>query len=275
MLISVTDTDNEVSKPAVLRAVRLGKPSRITAFVLGFAGLAAGGVAVFVTHLEAGPVGLMAVGLIFMIIALGGVLPTRLKWGESEATWGEIERQAVETFVERVAEVTPVKNQREFLGALSDLAVNAPRVAGPALSAYAYEQLVMSMLGDAVKTIGEDISLPRQVVLAERGPVRGPDAVISAADGRTLIVELKVSQKISAREILRQLERFRSEMPGSGLRGALVVSKHPIWGSEMLTDEPYTYYIVVEGREDQNRLTRVVRQAFAALATAHSDGRKD
>ena len=87
----------------------------------------------FVTHLEAGPVALLAVGLyLHLIVGLAGTLPTRLKVGDNEAAW-EIERQAVETFVERVADATPVANQREFLGALSDLAEDAPRIAGPAL----------------------------------------------------------------------------------------------------------------------------------------------
>src|ERR1700759_1261785 len=100
MLTSVTDKDVEASKLAVRSAVNLSKPSRITALALGFSGLGGGGVAVFVTHLEAGPVGLMAVGLIFMIIALGGVLPTRLKIGEGEAEWQAAAGEIIETAVE-------------------------------------------------------------------------------------------------------------------------------------------------------------------------------
>lgn len=271
MLTGVADTDVEVAKPAARSAIRLSMPSRVTAFALGFAALGAGGVAVFVTHLEAGPVGLIAVGLIFMIIGLSGTLPNRLKVGENEAAW-EMERQAVETFVERVAEDVPVANQREFLGALSDLAEDAPRFATPMFSALAYERLLMSMLGDAVKTLGEDINLPAPTLQLEprMADIR-PDAVISTADGRTLIVELKISQRISARDILRQLQRYRERMPGSG---ALLVSKYPVRDSDLLTQEPYTYHVVVAGREDQNELTRAIRRAFDDLAKARSDGDK-
>src|ERR1700730_17124592 len=122
MLTDVADTKAEASKLAVRDgAITLKRFGRVTAFALGFSGLGAGGGAVFVTHLEAGPIGLLAVGLVFMIIGLSGTLPTRLKFGDNEASW-EIEKQAVETFVERVAETTPVANRREFLGALTDLA---------------------------------------------------------------------------------------------------------------------------------------------------------
>ncbi len=268
----MADTDVEGPRRETRVAHKLGMPSRVTAFALGVAALGAGGVAVFMTHLEAGPVGLLAVGLIFTIIALAGTLPTRLKVGDNEAAW-EIERQAVETFVERVAEDVPVVNQREFLGALNDLAEDAPRFAAPVFSALAYERLLMSMLEDAIKTLDEDINLPAPVLkLESRLSDMKLDAVISTADGRTLIVELKASHRISARDGLRQLQTYRDRMPG--LSGALLISRYPLRGSEVLTLEPYTYYVVVAGREDQNELTRVIRRAFDDLAKARSDGDK-
>ena len=58
----------------------------------------------------------------------------------------EGEREAVGTFVERVAEDVPVANQREFLGALSDLAEDAPEVAARGMSAFAYEFLIRQEL---------------------------------------------------------------------------------------------------------------------------------
>jgi hypothetical protein len=113
----VADKEIEIPKRAMAASGKLNMPSRITTFALGLTALGAGSVAVFTTHLEAGPVAMLAVGLIFMIVGLAGTLPIRLKVGDNEATW-EIERQAAERFVERVAD-TPVANQREFLGALS------------------------------------------------------------------------------------------------------------------------------------------------------------
>lgn len=266
----MADTEVEAPRHASRATNKLGMPSRIVAFALGIAGLGAGAVAVFVTHLEAGPVALLAVGLIFMVVGLAGTLPTRLKVGDNEAAW-EIERQAVETFVERITEDVPAANQREFLGALGDLAEDAPRFAAPIFSALAYERLVRSMLDDAVKMLGEDINLPAPVLQWEprEADIR-PDAVISTADGRTLVIELKISQRISARDVLRQLQRYRDRMPG--LCGAMLISKYPVRASEVFTQEPYTYYVVVAGREDQNELTRAIRRAFDDLAEARSDG---
>ena len=62
------------------------------AVALGVAGLGAGGVAVFVTKLEAGPVALLAVGFLFIVVGMSGRLPNRLKIGESEAAWPDIEK---------------------------------------------------------------------------------------------------------------------------------------------------------------------------------------
>jgi hypothetical protein len=91
----VADKDVEVSKtttPAVGRpGNNLSTPSLVTAYALGIASLGAGGVAVFITHVEAGPVALLFVGLIFMIVALSGRLPTRLKLGENEAEWQRLQ----------------------------------------------------------------------------------------------------------------------------------------------------------------------------------------
>jgi hypothetical protein len=271
-LIAVADKNVEVPKRETRVANKLGMPSRAAAFALGVAALGAGGVAVFITHLEAGPVGLLAVGLIFMIVGLAGTLPTRLRVGDNEAAW-EIERQAVETFVERVAEDVPVANQREFLGALDDLAEDAPRFAAPLYSALAYERLVMSMLEDAVRTLDEDVNLPSPVLQWQprRADVK-MDAVVYTADDRTLIVELKASQRAFGRDILRQLQVYRDRMPG--LSGALLISRYPVRGSDLLTQEPYTYHVVVAGREDQNELTRVMRRAFEDLAKARRDGDK-
>jgi len=83
---------------------------------LGLVGLGSGGVAVFVTHLEAGPVALLAVGLVLLLVAAGGRLPSRLKVGDSEATW-----DAVEEFVERVAEGVSPDQRPELVDALNDL----------------------------------------------------------------------------------------------------------------------------------------------------------
>lgn len=72
------------------QAVRIQPWARWVAGFLGAAGVGSGGVAVFLTHVEAGPVALIAGGVLFLFLALGGVMPTRLKIGDNEAEWQEI-----------------------------------------------------------------------------------------------------------------------------------------------------------------------------------------
>jgi hypothetical protein len=60
-LTGVADKEVEAPKTAARsRGIKLSKPSRTFAFILGLAGLGAGGAAVYLTQVEAGPVGLMA-----------------------------------------------------------------------------------------------------------------------------------------------------------------------------------------------------------------------
>jgi hypothetical protein len=92
----------------------------------GIAGLGAGGVAVFITHVEAGPVALLAVGLIFMIVALGGRLPTRLKIGENGAEWQEAAGEVIETALD----AAPPSARAELavqLRELAEVALGPPR----------------------------------------------------------------------------------------------------------------------------------------------------
>jgi hypothetical protein len=72
------------------QAVKVQPWARWVAGFAGAAGCGSGGVAVFLTHLEAGPVALIAGGVLFLLLALGGVLPTRLKIGDNEAEWQEV-----------------------------------------------------------------------------------------------------------------------------------------------------------------------------------------
>ena len=83
--------------------------ARWLAGLLGAAGLGAGGAAVFLTQAEAGPVALIAAGALFLLLALGGVMPTRVKIGESEAEWQEIAQS-----------VADIQRQAPELGALLD-----------------------------------------------------------------------------------------------------------------------------------------------------------
>src|SRR4051794_5360889 len=108
----------------------LGKSQRAAAWVLGLGGLGSGGTAVFVTDSEAGPVALLVVGLILVLVAVGGRLPTRLKFGDNEAAW-----DAVEEYVTVTVTDAPPPERKAQLDRLTELAREAPEVTGPALRA--------------------------------------------------------------------------------------------------------------------------------------------
>jgi hypothetical protein len=267
MLTDVADTDVEAPRRAARATNKLGTPSRVTAFALGIAGLGAGAVAVFVTHLEAGPVALLAVGLIFMIVGLAGTLPTRLKVGDNEAAW-EIERQAVETFVERVAEVTPVANQREFLGALGDLAEDAPEVAARGISAVAYEQQLRAELEEVVREL--EHSFPdRQPVkfVTEITADRQVDAIIQGPTGRLVAVEAKLSaQRLAPSwiDLMHQIY-FDKSRASSDLTALLLVTRTPLTRAlaERLKEYPEIRHILFRGPEDRGALKRALREVLA------------
>jgi tetratricopeptide (TPR) repeat protein len=79
--------------------------------VLGLAGVGSGGAAVFLTHVEAGPVALIAGGVVFLLISFSGAMPTYLKVGATEAKW----QREIQESVRRIEEHAPE------VGALLDL----------------------------------------------------------------------------------------------------------------------------------------------------------
>ncbi len=62
--------------------------ARWSAAGLGLAGLSLGATAVFVSENQAGTVALLVVGLSLLFVALAGVLPLRMKWGDKEIDFG-------------------------------------------------------------------------------------------------------------------------------------------------------------------------------------------
>lgn len=73
---------------------------------LGLAGVGSGGAAVFLTHVEAGPVALIAGGAVFLLISFGGVMPTYLKVGVTEAKWQREIQESVRRIEEKAPEVS-------------------------------------------------------------------------------------------------------------------------------------------------------------------------
>jgi hypothetical protein len=103
------------------RAVKINPWARCAASAIGLAGVGSGGAAVFITHVEAGPVALIATGVLFLFVALGGVMPTRLRVGDNEAEWiSEIEEAAVAVAVSAV--IDDKAELAASIGRLGDLA---------------------------------------------------------------------------------------------------------------------------------------------------------
>jgi len=142
---------------------RIGLWWRVGIIVLALGGLGSGGAAVFITHLEAGPVALLGVGLVLILVGVGGRLPNRLKFGDNEAAW-----DAVEQFATRIAEDASPDSRPEVLDALTDLAQAAPRAAAPALNALAYIELVYSMLSSVLSEL--NVKYAETAALPDRQP---------------------------------------------------------------------------------------------------------
>jgi tetratricopeptide (TPR) repeat protein len=73
--------------PARREPVAISRRSRWAIGAAGVSSYVTGCVAVFTRANEAGPVALIAVGAVLFLLGVVGTLPTRLKWGDSEAQW--------------------------------------------------------------------------------------------------------------------------------------------------------------------------------------------
>jgi hypothetical protein len=165
--------DEKVSKPdAKVRPLgtKINGWWRFIAAVLAFAGLGSGGVAVYATKVEAGPVALIAAGLIFFLVAASGRLPSRLKYGDNEAAW----EAAVEDLVIDVADGVSSQQTPRLLSSLAELAEVAPAAAAAGIStlsrAKAYEDIVIGMLLDAARQLGTTVT---RIAISEHPEILG------------------------------------------------------------------------------------------------------
>jgi hypothetical protein len=238
--------DDAAGRPHVIRtAPSLGRPSRWAAFLLGLAGLGAGGTAVFITHLEAGPVALLAVGLILVLVGLAGKMPSRLKVGDNEAEFLE-EREAMSGALLQSVESAPPGSKREVAGVVQRVAEVAPEVAAPAQAALEYDDMVLGL----VKVVMDE---PEIRELQDTAP--WPVAVFPHfSQGR---VPRKELEAIHDRALVR--------LKGSGT--LLVVTNVPLSqaATDYIVDEPGLYHAVVRGPEDKQVLELGLRNALRGL----------
>lgn len=257
--------ESRTRAPTQRGGIRLSKASRTVAFALGIAGLGAGGAAVYLTHLEAGPVGLMAVGLIFMIIALGGILPTRLKIGEGEAEW----QVAVGGILETAVEAAPPAARAELIDRLNDLAVIAPAAAAPALSGLAYEELIADLIQEIIFQ-DDALEMSSETIVYQPPPrvSSGFDLTIVVADNRALLIEIKAAIKLSTGLIAEIASKAQDYRERSGRRAAVLLITRfrlPSHGRALLAEIPNASYVVVDGRKDRKLLTNAMNNALSTL----------
>jgi hypothetical protein len=266
MLAGVADKEVEAAKtatPATRRpANKLSTPSRVTAYGLGIAGLGAGGAAVFITHVEAGPVALLAVGLIFMIIALSGRLPTRLRIGDTEAEWQDVAGEVIETALDAASPST----KAEVAGQLRELAEVAPRAAAPALSGLAYENSIMRTIENAANKIPDVQRVLTWVRLEEVGEF---DFAIEATNNRFILVEVKASPRLSMAQVASIMEKahvYREAYPDRKT-GLLLVSRFSllIGVQAMFAQDPRAECVVVRGHEDEDEFISAINRLLSRL----------
>lgn len=132
----------------------------------------------FITHLEAGPVALLAIGFLFLIIGIGGRLPNRLKVGENEAEWN-----AVAQAFQDVVRVVPPEKFPVVEDAVKAIAAASPSLARNVQRRVAAEMALLSRLHYWTErlglTYGEQVRLPTGAQ---------SDAIVIGPNGRKLWV---------------------------------------------------------------------------------------
>jgi hypothetical protein len=228
----------------------------------------------FVTHLEAGPVALLAVGLILLLVGAGGRLPSRLKVGENEAAW----EGAVEEFVSRVAKELPSEQAPELVYALNELAEVAPSAAVARLGAvterFTYRPVVMEMLNEAVQEINRS-----QLNGSAKGPVPlefspvgtgGPardryDAVISASNGACPLA--KIAYRVDV-DTVKEIAETASKEAAKGAVGALLISNQEptLAAVPRLMINNFVRHIRITNKDDLPKLAGAIRAALDIAA---------
>jgi hypothetical protein len=262
----MADELEPMSRPV---AVKISVWNRAALDVLGLAGLGAGGAAVFITHLEAGPVALLVVGLILLLVGMSGRMPTRLKVGENEAAW-EVEREAVQVFVERVADDVTVESEPELLNALGELAEGAPQAAAAGVTAVAYEHQIREEIRRALDELqismpdGQPIKFSTQVT-ADKQRV---DAILEGPTGRLVAVETKFSAKnlstvwldIMQQKLVDQARAWR----GPGVMLLITRTQLTQSAEQRLKEYPEIHHVTFAGPQDRTALVDVLRKVMTA-----------
>jgi hypothetical protein len=239
-------------------AIPIRLPQRWIAGVLGVACLGAGATATFTRDVEAGPVALVASGLLLAVVALAGYMPRRLKWGESEAEFSIDELR--EYAVERVAEAAPQEQDR----LVERLIEVDPRAAASAQRARAWERTVLAMLSDIIELRGDVIATGLGVV-TDTITTRF-DGVIARKDGsRKAVVKAEVARSMMTPDWVDMLhDELVAAVPTLEVQMMLLVLNEPpsLAAQKRLLDFSDIHVAIVRGRRDTPVLQLAVERSI-------------
>lgn len=232
----------------------LSTAARAFAWFVGMAGLGSGAAGAFAGDLEAPPVALLAVGVIFLLVGMSGRLPRRLKIGDNEAEWEPVVAAAFEDLAEQV----PSSKRGAVVDALDDLATVAPHAAASAASRLFRGQARLDAVRAVANRLGIEIHEPANV----RG--KSSDLTLVSQSGKKLWVILSTTgvrgwQLGSAQRLMEEIKQADTAYVGV----LLVGSRH--WGSSQHRSTPSgTVWVVELGDDmDDQELERTITTALA------------
>lgn len=235
-------------------ADELSTTARVIACAFGLAGFAGGTTGAFVTDLEAPPVAMLAIGMIFILIGMSGRLPRRLKIGDSEAEW----EPKVAAAVGEIADQVPPNRLDRVADALDDLATVAPHAAATVASHVFRGQARIDALRNVARRLGVAIDQPTTV----NG--KTSDMTLVARSGKKLWVTFSTTgvrgwQIASAREIMNEVEQA-----DTAYVGVILIGSRRSSSSELRETTSGRVWAVEMGDDmDDRELERVITAAFA------------
>jgi len=237
---------------------------------LGVVGVGAGGTAVFVTDVEAGPVALLLAGAVFLIIGVTGRAPSRFKMGDNEVQW-----EGVEEFVEVAVETRTPENSPELVAQLNELSRLSPGAAAPGLAVLAYEQLARGVLEAAVGSLNRrlaDMGVAKQLQVLD-GTDSDFDLVLrSEAVSIYVEIKLRISEDHAAQYAL--LRRLRNagrlnDDDSDRRQELLLITREPMPRGNVaafrlgVSDAARITHLIVSGPKDQGMVEQELeRVAF-------------
>lgn len=172
--------DDETREPTRSRPSFIIDPKwRSVAVGLGVLGLGAGGVATFTADVEGGPVAMLLIGLIFMLIAMRGQLPHRVKIGDNEAAWEQVGDYVADTIANAPPENKPTEIERAL-----ELADVAPEAVARGIGKVALRDASLATFRSIVENI-PDVQL-RRLLATTAGEVM---FMLEGSDGARVLVD--------------------------------------------------------------------------------------